>query len=286
MATVLQIKRRVTGVAGSPSALKVGELAWNMVDGYLYGGYGDDGAGNATSIRTFGKDDFDVRQRLPVNGTSGQVLTVDGSGNAVWGPAPQTGTNYTAGNGITITGSTIAADTSIVATVANLALKADKASPTFTGTPAAPTASAGTNTTQLATTAFVTTAVSPKANIASPVFTGTPTAPTATSATNNTQLATTAFVGTAISNLIGGASAAYDTLSELQALMQNDASGLAALTTTVDGKLAKASNLSDLTDASAARSNLGLGSMATQNASAVAITGGSINGVMLDGGTF
>ena len=29
------------------------------------------------------------------------------------------------------------------------------ASPTFTGTPAAPTASAGTNTTQLATTAFV-----------------------------------------------------------------------------------------------------------------------------------
>jgi hypothetical protein len=33
------------------------------------------------------------------------------------------------------------------------------ASPTFTGTPAAPTASAGTNTTQIATTAFVTTAV-------------------------------------------------------------------------------------------------------------------------------
>lgn len=34
-------------------------------------------------------------------------------------------------------------------------LKADLASPTFTGTPAAPTASALTNTTQLATTAFV-----------------------------------------------------------------------------------------------------------------------------------
>lgn len=37
--------------------------------------------------------------------------------------------------------------------------KANLASPTFTGTPAAPTASAGTNTTQIATTAFVTTAV-------------------------------------------------------------------------------------------------------------------------------
>lgn len=38
--------------------------------------------------------------------------------------------------------------------------KADLASPTFTGTPAAPTASAGTSTTQLATTAFVTAALS------------------------------------------------------------------------------------------------------------------------------
>jgi len=40
-----------------------------------------------------------------------------------------------------------------------LNLKAPLASPTFTGTPTAPTASSGTNTTQLATTAFVTTAV-------------------------------------------------------------------------------------------------------------------------------
>lgn len=37
--------------------------------------------------------------------------------------------------------------------------KAPLASPTFTGTPAAPTAAAGTNTTQVATTAFVTAAV-------------------------------------------------------------------------------------------------------------------------------
>lgn len=38
--------------------------------------------------------------------------------------------------------------------------RAPLASPTFTGTPAAPTATAGTNTTQIATTAFVTTAIS------------------------------------------------------------------------------------------------------------------------------
>lgn len=46
------------------------------------------------------------------------------------------------------------------------------ASPAFTGTPTAPTATAGTNTTQLATTAFVTTADNLKANLASPTFTG------------------------------------------------------------------------------------------------------------------
>ena len=44
--------------------------------------------------------------------------------------------------------------------------KANLASPTFTGTPKAPTAAAATSTTQLATTAFVQTAVSGKANSA------------------------------------------------------------------------------------------------------------------------
>lgn len=73
-------------------------------------------------------------------------------------------------------------------------------SPAFTGTPTAPTQTAGNNTTRVATTAFVTAAVSTKANLASPTFTGTPAAPTATAGTNTTQVATTAFVTTAVSN--------------------------------------------------------------------------------------
>ncbi|MNO47371.1 hypothetical protein D3C76_376860 [compost metagenome] len=75
------------------------------------------------------------------------------------------------------------------------------ASPALTGTPTGPTAAAGTNSTQLATTAFVeavraalATADSLKAPLASPALTGTPTAPTAATATNNTQIATTAYV--------------------------------------------------------------------------------------------
>jgi hypothetical protein len=42
------------------------------------------------------------------------------------------------------------------------------------------------------------TAVNSKANIASPALTGTPTAPTAAAGTNTTQIATTAFVQAAI----------------------------------------------------------------------------------------
>lgn len=61
-----------------------------------------------------------------------------------------------------------------------LPLKANLASPDFTGTPTAPTATAGTNTTQVATTAFVSTATSSLAPKDSPVFTGTVTAETIT----------------------------------------------------------------------------------------------------------
>ena len=49
---------------------------------------------------------------------------------------------------------------SYYATAANLALKANINSPALTGTPTAPTAAKGTNTTQIATTAFVMAAIS------------------------------------------------------------------------------------------------------------------------------
>ena len=90
------------------------------------------------------------------------------------------------------------------ASTTDISGKADLAGPTFTGVPAAPTATSGTNTTQIATTAFVTAAIpaavdiSGKANIAAPTFTGVPAAPTAAQGTDTTQLATTAFVNAEI----------------------------------------------------------------------------------------
>jgi hypothetical protein len=76
-------------------------------------------------------------------------------------------------------------------------------SPALTGTPTAPTASpASTNTTQIATTAFVqaaiTAAIAAKANLASPIFSGIPTTPTAAVGTNTLQVASTAFVQAAV----------------------------------------------------------------------------------------
>ena len=70
------------------------------------------------------------------------------------------------------------------------------------------------------------TAINTKSDIASPAFTGVPTAPTATAGTNTTQLATTAFVNAKVNTL---------------------------------------------------------GTMSTQNATAVAITGGTIAGTTING---
>jgi len=81
------------------------------------------------------------------------------------------------------------------------------------------TQTAGNSTTALATTAFVTTADNLKANLASPTFTGTPTLPTGTIATtqspgnNTTAVATTAFVTAAVPAISTNAQAIVGTSS-------------------------------------------------------------------------
>lgn len=94
------------------------------------------------------------------------------------------------------------AQSAVTNLTSDLALKAPLASPALTGTPTSPTAAVDTNTTQIATTAFVigqgylksSSASSTYAPIASPTFTGIPSAPTAAVDTNTTQIATTEFV--------------------------------------------------------------------------------------------
>ncbi|EAW2926314.1 phage tail protein [Salmonella enterica] len=120
---------------------------------------------------------------------------------------------------------------------------APKESPTLTGTPKAPTALAGNNSTQIANTAFVqdvvtalNNALALKAPLASPALTGTPTAPTAAQTVNNTQVATTAFVKSAIAALVASSPAALDTLNELAEALGNDPNFATTMTNALAGK--------------------------------------------------
>lgn len=67
----------------------------------------------------------------------------------------------------------------------------------------------------------------------SPAFTGTPTAPTATAGTNTTQIATTQYVRTEVANLVNSAPGALDTLDELAQALGDDASFATTVTTAI-----------------------------------------------------
>ncbi|WP_394737892.1 tail fiber protein [Escherichia coli] len=167
---------------------------------------------------------------------------------------------------------TMAATPKAVKSIKDLAdTKAPIESPSLTGTPTAPTAAQGTNSTQIANTAFVKAAITAlingapgtldtlkeiaaainndpnysttinnalalKAPLASPVLTGVPTAPTAAQGTNNTQIATTAYVRAAISALVGSSPEALDTLNELAAALGNDPNFATTMTNALAGK--------------------------------------------------
>lgn len=162
-------------------------------------------------------------------------------------------------------------------------LKAPVDSPEFIGIPKSPTPEQGTNSTQIANTAFVQAAItalidgSPseldtlkkiadainndpqfsqtinaalalKAPLLSPAFTGVPTAPTASQGTNNTQIATTAYVRAAISALVGSSPEALDTLNELAAALGNDPNFATTMTNALAGKQPLDATLTALAD--------------------------------------
>ncbi|EKT4865874.1 phage tail protein [Escherichia coli] len=173
---------------------------------------------------------------------------------------------------------------------------APKESPTFTGTPKAPTPAAGNNTTRIATTEFVQAAITAlingapasldtlkeiaaainndpkfsttinnalalKAPLSSPALTGTPTAPTAAQSVNNTQIATTAFVKSAIAAMVGSAPAALDTLNELAAALGNDPNFSTTVLNALAGKQPLDNTLTNLSgkDVAGLLAYLGLG---------------------------
>lgn len=71
---------------------------------------------------------------------------------------------------------------------------------------------------------------------ASPTFTGTPKAPTAAAGNNSTQLANTAFVQAAIAALVDSSPGALDTLNELAKALGNDPNFATTMTNALAGK--------------------------------------------------
>ena len=151
----------------------------------------------------------------------------------------------------------------------------------------------------------------------SPTLTGIPLVPTATSGTNTNQIASTAFVRTEVSNLVASAPSTLDTLNELASALGNDANFSTTVTNSlaskanlsgavftgsisspsgnftqnlqfngtgvsISGHTHIASNISDSTaagralltgaDAAAQRTSLGLGSIATLSSGTYALS--------------
>lgn len=103
--TAVQVKRRgPAGAAGAPPSLRSGEISYNMADGFFYVGYGDNGQGVATSIRQFAKDDFNINKLLPPGGAAGQVLSKSAAADysVAWTNPASGGSSNTAGAGIDI----------------------------------------------------------------------------------------------------------------------------------------------------------------------------------------
>lgn len=93
-----------------------------------------------------------------------------------------------------------------------LTAKANINSPSFQGVPTVSTATKGTNTQQIASTAFVQTAIEDKANLNAPTFTGYPRSTTPPTNDNSTAIATTAYVKAQM----------YDTVNTITAYMNED----------------------------------------------------------------
>jgi len=178
------------------------------------------------------------------------------------------------------------------------------ASPTFTGVPAAPTATFGTNTTQLATTAFVQAAIAggiagvasfngrtgvvtltsgdvptaltyTPADISSPPFTGVTAAPTAPPSTNTTQIATTAYADASVAaygSVVGPASATNNGFVRFDGTTGKLVKDSAAVVGAADGGTGQSTYaIGDLLQASASTTLSKLAAVATGN---VLISGG------------
>jgi hypothetical protein len=214
MANTIQLKRKsttnMTGVT-----LARGEVLHNENDDILWIGEGS----SVSNIEVGGRGYFTT---LGTTQTVSGAKTMNSSSNVFTG----NGAALTALNGTQVTTGTVAAAQlpdldDITAPSGNVSINSKKI-------------------VNLAAPAVGTDAVNKTyadSLIADPDLTGTPTAPTPSANDNSTNIATTAYVQAELTALIGGASAAYDTLGELATALTGNDSDIATITTALGNRL-------------------------------------------------
>lgn len=322
MANTIRIKRRASGNAGAPTSLENAELAYNEVDDILYYGKGTGGAGGSatTTPAIAGSGAFTtLTSAQTISGNKTFTGTVDLSAATI--AALTTTGNVTVGGNLTVSGTTTTVNSSTVtvddknlelgsvstptdttADGGGITLKGatDKtinwvnSTNSWTFSEHIDLASnmafkiAGTSVLNATTLGSGVTASSLTSvgTISSGTWNGTAIAVSAGGTGSTTASAARAALGLEIGADVQAYNADLAAISGLSSaadrLAYYTGSGAAALATfTSFGR-----SLVDDADAAAGRSTLGIGTMGTQAANSVAITGGTIDGVTIDAGTF
>ena len=252
---------------GAPASLSAGEPAYDLQNEILYIGDGTalDKVGGKGAVVM-----LDGNQTVAGVKTFSETITGSVSGNAGTATTLQTARDISLTGDVTGTASAFngSANASISATLANSGVSA--------GTYTKITVNAkglATSGTTLEASDIPTLTASKVSDFDTQVRTSRldqMAAPTASVSLNSQKItgladpssandaANKGYIDSAISGLVNGAPEALNTLQELSQALGADANFATTVSTSIGGKLAKSSNLSDLTDASAARTNLGL----------------------------
>ena len=294
MANTIRIKRRTSGASGAPSGLKNAELAFNEVDETLYYGKGDS-SGDATSILAIagpgafatltgaqtisGDKTFTGTVIVPTPSSNTHAATKAYVDTAVSGATPS-GT----ANQITITSGVISLASSVT-TPGDLTVTGNLTVNGTTTTVNSTTVSLDDKNIELASTASPSDAGADGAGI---------TVKGTTDKTFNWVDATDAWTSSEHLNLLTEKSFYINGTAVLSSSTLG--SGITSSSLTSVGTIATGVwqgtavgigyGGTGATTASDARTALELGSIATQNANNVNITGGTIDGISIDGGTF